>query len=877
MVSHQPVPSRAALNALRGVILTTSCSVALLAEERRRRLQTARAAIDNARKLHSIKNNRGPIALTECPGTRKNRFAEVDDDTQSLMSLPRPRTSTRRRGRTQMIESDQMQAKNSREHDSRRTQPVHGRAESHNEHTEPGRATNFLGNGLGMGSFNRLNLDSLRSTQPQLSSWKSPRRCPRLKSSNNAVASAIPHANLIENKVASASAGTILENMMENDGSANETRSLQAAQQYLQKMGHGNLVSRPDYGDAIPVLERLLTELETPTANTDLYFERLNIVRTIFDKLVSFGPLPQAARPVQFHAIRLFRILTLTCPENITATLSSLLPLSKDPMKLLVPFIAFLQSSNHRELLRQVFLFLSRESTLCLWEDGKLVSRLLSRLARSQQDFVSIKDLYLEFQAFGLFSDFEVRLDVECTIRRTMIILALEADENEYASTELQKLEEVYPGASGFDFRLQQHIIAKKASNGKWDQVWSHIDMLRPKKNSRCLRFQRLLKSVTDNFVTQCQDHDEFEEYLRKAVADFNLRLEPRWIYAVLDGYASRRQADSAISWLEFCGENGLLTDTSLNQQFFARCRKYWSFSEKAMRRFARLLNTHGLATKQSLGPILGADSNRHTNPGSPLKQAVLEQLECETPDMQRATQLVAFAHSKGVDISDALTPLLIAQSEQGEDPRPLINNALQSGIRLHDSTYNKAAQALSTGGNHRAAIEMCEIAARENGNGQLLYNQYNFANLVYAYIGTASYTALQAVLSEFTSETQWWHGSPICKESIKLAMKAAAMRAVVDTPNSELHRQALNHLDTALLHVKECRASKKERLSVTEAYVRFAKAALPKAPPKVYRELTKKKHGVPMRHPCVAPDAAPDAAQTPVECPEPAAAIGSA
>ncbi|KAG6017558.1 hypothetical protein E4U54_006306 [Claviceps lovelessii] len=838
MASHQPVPSRAALNALRGVILTTSCSVVLLAEERRRRLQIARAAIDNARKLHSVQNNRGPIALAECHGTWNGRFADVDDGTLSLASFPRPRTSTRRRGRTQMIGTEQ--ATDSCEHDDRQTQPVSSRVESDNEHTEPSHTSHFLGNCLSMATFQRLDLNSLRSNAPHASGWKARRRGPRLKFSSHAIVPAASESSPIVNKL-DASAGTnSKDTMIVDEESANQVSSLEAARQYIQRTGHENAVSGPCYDEVIPILERLLTELETCTTHGDLRLEKLNVVGTIFDRLATLGPLPRAAQTVRLQAIRFFRIFIHSCPEVITATLSSLLPLSKDPLKLLVPLTIVLLDSNHREYLRQVFLFLSRDSTLCSWAHGTLAYRLLIRLARSQQGFLSTKQLYLEFQALGLFSDILVPKEIEYKTRRLMIILALEAEEKDFASTELRKLEEVDPGAIVSDIPLQQHVIARKASNGDWDQVWSDIDALRQTVNPQCVEFQRLLTWMTDIFVTQCWNRDEVEAFLRKAVADFNLCLKPRWVNAVLDGYASRRQAESAISWLQFCGENGLLMDSFFVQQFFARCRKYWSFSEKAIRRFARLLNAHGVVTKQSPHLSLSADPDGRTNPASSLKQAVLELLELEPPDMERARQLIAVAHKEGCDVREALTSLIRAQIEQGGDPRQLIDNALQSGVRLFDSTYNKAAQALSAAGNHKAAADMCVVAARENGNGQLLYNEYNFANLVFAHTGSASYTALQSVLSEFTSEAQWWHGSPTCKETIKLAMKATVLRAVADEQNSELHRQALDHLDTALLHVKECRPTKKERLAVLEAYVRFAKAP----PPKASEEGKRRRHG---------------------------------
>ncbi|EFQ27686.1 uncharacterized protein GLRG_02830 [Colletotrichum graminicola M1.001] len=55
MSSPTPVPSKAAIHALRGLLFGTSCSLVLLAEERRQRIKLARSAVENGRRLKSIK------------------------------------------------------------------------------------------------------------------------------------------------------------------------------------------------------------------------------------------------------------------------------------------------------------------------------------------------------------------------------------------------------------------------------------------------------------------------------------------------------------------------------------------------------------------------------------------------------------------------------------------------------------------------------------------------------------------------------------------------------------------------------------------------------------------------------------------------------
>ena len=116
----KPVPSKAALNALRGLVFTTSCSVVLLAEERRQRTKVARAAIENARKLHTIKARRNSVPMLDvrppdadvpnpvefeaypAPRRRKRRKEESRERSQS----ERPRGDPEeRRGRVWSLET----------------------------------------------------------------------------------------------------------------------------------------------------------------------------------------------------------------------------------------------------------------------------------------------------------------------------------------------------------------------------------------------------------------------------------------------------------------------------------------------------------------------------------------------------------------------------------------------------------------------------------------------------------------------------------------------------------------------------------------------------------------------------------------------------
>ncbi|KAG6108194.1 hypothetical protein E4U14_003822 [Claviceps sp. LM454 group G7] len=820
MASPPPVaPSRAALNALRGLLLTTSCSLILLSEERRRRMQIAITAIENAKKLqlvaNSFRESRRTIARTRgsASGSESDIFAEIDEDALSKMSITRAKRSIRRRGRTN-TRGGIDEATDICEYSSRLLQPI-SRNKSHHEPIQPceiagsigpmSRATQFTGN-LDILSFNKMKSTWLRSNRPQRSDWKAPRRGTRFHSTH---AAHLP---------------------------VSDTNITKARERSIPKTDHSSLASRHHFRQLTADLERLLTDLEARIAeNRDKICSKdLSSVKDLVEEIASLGQFPAAAMElVQSQAIRLFKIATHSCPADIIATLSSLLPLKEDAMEILAPCALVLKNHAHRKSLREVLIFLSNNHPLCPWASGRLIHRLLSWLSESQRNFASIKQLYLRLQECGLFRDIEIRKEVEIEIRQLMVKLALKADETKFTNIELRMLEKDL-GAVVSDVRLLQDLIPWKVNGGKWDEVWSHIQVLRqsiehPEEAQSVgnkFLYQRLLRDATDSFVAQCRDHDEVEAFLRKAVTGFSLeRIKPKWFFAVLDGHARRRRADSAGSWLHFCCDNNLLVDKSFNQLFFARCRRSLWYCDRSIRRLydrllaKRLRRAQGLATTQPTDP-----DHLETHPTVALRNTVSEQLEGENVDTERARHLISLAYRKGRDVSKALTPLLIALFKQGGDPSTWINSSLESGIRLQDSTYNAAAQALSARGKHGAAINVCKIAARENGNGQLLYSEYNFANLVFAYTGSVQYKELQSLLSEFTSEMIWWHGSKICKETIKLAMKRAASRILTYPEQSEIHRKAFEQLQVTLEHVQKCRPSSRQRVDISKTLITILK-----------------------------------------------------
>ncbi|KAK4126261.1 hypothetical protein N657DRAFT_643046 [Parathielavia appendiculata] len=108
MSSSLPVPSKAALTALRGLVLGTSCTIALIAEDRRRKINNAMRVIENGERIKSAKAYRpGGAALAlamEEEALWDPRFGSVAGISLALRQhhdteeMPRPSAKRKRQG-----------------------------------------------------------------------------------------------------------------------------------------------------------------------------------------------------------------------------------------------------------------------------------------------------------------------------------------------------------------------------------------------------------------------------------------------------------------------------------------------------------------------------------------------------------------------------------------------------------------------------------------------------------------------------------------------------------------------------------------------------------------------------------------------------------
>jgi hypothetical protein len=385
MATPSPAPSRAAIHALRGVLLTTSCSVILLAEERRRRLNIARAALDNAKKLHTARVNRNSTALAESYSSRREAFpVEITHDfshapTNNPLRRRRQRIDSLENGLSRPREIEALEIFETRlpeDTDSTSTPQARQRRwdewdAARKELSRISETSSFAHNGLQL----KLSPEIALPTAPP----PNQRSRTRARGTRTGIESNISKTTL-QSKT---SEGV--------DGRAEAT------------------VSEPVNEASWSHLDTILAEMESPDMLLALRVEQERKAAKMLQALTS----AEAEEPQEI-ILRGIRLLQSTAVsreyDTISLILEAVQPVCTDVCLLAVPFFDNLLQNHDtegvRHLLRRLSGFVPRPVKGTLVENrNEWITRLLMHHWRKTKNFDEVKSVYGMLQEGGLFSD----------------------------------------------------------------------------------------------------------------------------------------------------------------------------------------------------------------------------------------------------------------------------------------------------------------------------------------------------------------------------------------------------------------------------------------------------------------------------------------
>ncbi|KAF5254800.1 hypothetical protein FANTH_539 [Fusarium anthophilum] len=875
MATPSPAPSRVAVNALRGVLLTTSCSVIILAEERRRRLNIARAALDNAKKLHTARVNRNSAALAESYSSRRESFpVEIAHD---FSHAPTNNAVRRRRTRIDSLEHELSRLKEIEHVESFETTLPEDRDSTSTPQNRQRRwddwdaARKELSRISENSAFSHNALSIRLSPEIRLPTTSSPRTRPANSKTNKARKGA--------------STGSTKISMMDNTSTSGDGQVGAIKLELADEASTGQQESWSR-------LDNLLTEMETQDLPRDERVQNETRAIEMLKSLTLTSTQSEEAQEVLSRGIRILQSTALSREYGIIPPiLEAVRPVCNDICLLAVPFLDSLSRSRDVEgvkhLLRSLSRFEPQSKQAVNTNRSEWATRLLMHYWRKTKDFLEVKTIYTLLQKGGLFDDSVFSSSTQYAVRRRITLIALDAGDDATASAEMSQLREMRPKASGVDVKLRGRFIVREAELGQWDKVLVGLEAFGPKAKQSD-QFQNVLSWLTKIY---CKDHTttEMDIFVRNLVSNHHMSLNKPLAFFVMDRHGRTRNLQALVAWVQFCQDGGLAMDQIFFNEIADKCCRYWNLSRadvirmlKDARTSAPWLKDPLLTSYASAGglhdlhkPLPGERTDcygiaptlperrgdsisiyeraafKHMNTlalendwtgvysaykeatkkglgdsSRCLRLAVVANIHLEGPHSGTVTCLINEAYIRNHDISGALVPMLVARLEAGDNVNDLLRENLAKGQHIHDSVYNKAARVLTQKGNPEAAIKVCEMAAQQNGMGELAYNKFNFASLIHSYTGQGRYRDLMSLIASFVSKSEWWQGSKECKESVKLAMKHVASRAATDHRREDTHKQVLLRLDDALEHIKSLRATnKQEREAVTKEVVGAFKA----------------------------------------------------
>ncbi|CAH0015328.1 unnamed protein product [Clonostachys rhizophaga] len=840
MVSSKPVPSRAALNALRGLVFTTSCSVFILAEERRQRMRIARSAFDNARKLHTVKARHRPALLAD------TRLSDEDCEALLIERISKPERRKRRpRLRSRSDDSDV----HSKEKNLMQDLEIKGNdridlpsrsARSSSSSTNP-RVTVDLPI-IGQ----KPDAPPIRSTVSSRDTFSRPKLGKPISPASQSSRPKVPHTNhhakpripadfqvgMATLTVAAPSSSKSYERPFVGAFSTMDSSLTQAVTDFL---GRASGAETTFDSTVLPLLNKLLVEFDPRDWSVAGTSSRLNMALEIFDKLSHVTATGLHAEAMEANSVALIKVAILLGEHQVSA-LNSTRRFHKDVHKVLAVVLDWMMEANIADRVPS-FLgeFCNSECSLDQL-DSKAIYRILVSHSTLYQKPSRTIELYHMLHSPRLPSNSQSTLEGDFETRQLVSYLLQD---------EMQR-RGIYQAV---------HFPAPYQSGAQGD-------------GSEASR--RQFQGILANLVDTCSRRHapaNFEAIVRYLTQTHGLELQGRWVYSLLTRYFRSNGLDTVFAWIQFCLQNNFRVDDAYILKFYQKCHTNWDMSWEKVNKLASLLrkanHNYTLADcTKAISPSAekdGTPSSRQSVPAredwerlyvrvarglapSPLSKeetdvfdsmqryareskwslvwesyekfrstssqkfsirclrlAVLARVRLDGGSTDNASRLL-WSCSQGHDVSDAATSVLMAKLANGEPPISIIRDALGRGLRVHDMVYNLAARKTIALGHLADALRICQMAISQNGCGDFLYQEFIFLNLVSIHILQLHYSDLKLLLAALMEKKPNWVGTEAIKRTLKLNMKTVVKRiAMASGSASSPHTEALSLLDMAL------------------------------------------------------------------------------
>ncbi|KAG7287957.1 hypothetical protein NEMBOFW57_007476 [Staphylotrichum longicolle] len=626
MSSSLPVPSKAALTALRGLVVGTSCTLAIIAEDRRRKINNAVRVIENGERIRSAKGYRpGGAALALAmeeealwdPGFSLT-FHQQHANTASALSFTRdPKNEGGILGRQVGVENVAEAPLLESTKDEETVvfeQPDVTNTKNPKSSTQPAQASQHPR------SAKPLKLQPIR--QPPKLATARKRTGPSWLWTNGEVIKsyAFPSGSEIADKVhkvcetkdprqVTVALRTVLEAIDRKFAPDNQNQTwieatallcrtcqelglVDDAAKLLYRVINSGEIEETAYLNHRPfaLIESLLARTELNEQSQDAYTANVDTAINLFVPNFTVRPTAVDAEVCRlgrkvleacFEANRLRRIFgvyrrcNLVAGKNSKASVHAIGDMVVDSVEL---------AHNHRpeDVLKTLHSVCSNLGDTKL--NPKWVIKLFVSHWKKHGNFGEIEAMFEQLQTPRL-RDAVFRSD---NIYRIMIELALEAGEEAKADSYFLAAIAQNPALAS-DARLLGVIARFHAADGDWEAVRADFEAMnqrgRPSDKAYGQVFVPVLKAYAETHTVR-----ETEAFLKSYRDELKVPLCSYMVTLMAKQYAAIRDVGSLIDWLDYCRRANFPVDAAFTNSILVRCRRQWKFPFRELRTLFRKL-----------------------------------------------------------------------------------------------------------------------------------------------------------------------------------------------------------------------------------------------------------------------------------------------
>ena len=162
-------------------------------------------------------------------------------------------------------------------------------------------------------------------------------------------------------------------------------------------------------------------------------------------------------------------------------------------------------------------------------------------------------------------------------VYRVMLQIAVEAKQWKTVDDLLARLQQIKP-SSCKDARVLGLLALAKAKAGDWNGVWEDFKNMEVKD-----RIDDVFVPVLKEFI-KTHTTSEIEEFMKVYISDLKVPVCRYMVNVVANQYGAIRNVELFVNWLDYCSQAGFEVDAAFSNAILVNCKRRWDFSFEDLR-----------------------------------------------------------------------------------------------------------------------------------------------------------------------------------------------------------------------------------------------------------------------------------------------------